>query len=55
MTLEQIIQILTNKVVSLSQLRESAIRSGDLEKVNQIEVEIAETQSTLDILKSAQA
>lgn len=55
MTLEQIVQILTNKVVSLSQLRESAVRSGDLEKVYQIEIELAETQSVIDILKSAQA
>ncbi len=52
MTLDSLIQILTNKITTLSSRKSDALMVGDLDSVVGIDSEIAETQSTLDRLKS---
>lgn len=53
MKIEEIIFILENRIKSLAQQRDNAIMSGNLELVNQIDIEVTETQNTLDRLKSS--
>ena len=50
MTIHQIIEMLKRRLVNLSQLRTSASDLGDLDRVSTIDVEILETQTTLDAL-----
>ena len=52
MTVEYLIQLLTRKVATLSQLRTSAAALGDLDRVEELDVQIAETQTTLAALRS---
>jgi hypothetical protein len=52
MSIDYLIQLLTRKVVTLSQLRTSAELLGDLDRVEELDVQIAETQTTLTALRS---
>lgn len=53
MKIEEIIFILENRIKSLLQQRDNAVMSGNLEIVTQLDIEIAETQNTLDTLKKS--
>jgi hypothetical protein len=52
MTLLQIIEMIKARLANLSQLRETGVREGDVQKVLQAETDIFETQKTLDQLQS---
>jgi hypothetical protein len=52
MTVDYLIQLLTRKVATLSQLRTSADALGDIDRVEELDVQIAETQTTLAALRS---
>ena len=52
MTVDYLIQLLTRKVATLSQLRTSADALGDINRVEELDSEIAETESTLGQLKT---
>lgn len=52
MTLDEIIQILTNRLATLSSRRADMVTLGDLDAVATIDAEVIETQATLDQLKS---
>lgn len=51
MKLDEIIFILENKIKNLEQQRSIAVMNGDLEMVTVIDLQIVETQTTLDTLK----
>lgn len=51
MKIEEVVFILENRIKTLNQQRDNAVMSGNLELVNQLDVEIIETQNTLDTLK----
>jgi hypothetical protein len=51
MKIEEIIFILENRIKSLTQQRDQAVMSGNLELVVQIDIELLETQNTIDSLK----
>jgi len=51
MTLAAIKDMLTRRLARLGELRTSAESLGDLERVDQLTVEIEETQSTLDAIQ----
>lgn len=53
MKIEEIIFILENRIKSLTQQRDNAVMSGNLELVAQIDIELIETQNTLSSLKSS--
>lgn len=53
MKIEEIIFILENRIKALHQQRDNAVMSGNLELVNQIDIELTETQNTLNTIKSA--
>lgn len=53
MKIEEIIFILENRIKALQQQRDNAVMSGNLELVTQIDIEITETQNTLDTLKKS--
>jgi hypothetical protein len=53
MKIEEIIFILENRIKSLTQQRDNAVMSGNLELVNQIDIELTETQNTLNTIKGA--
>lgn len=52
MTVTEIIEMLSRRLANLSQQRSSAGSLGDLERVASLDAEIAETQSTLDALRT---
>ena len=52
MTVTEIIEMLGRRLTNLSQLRSSADKLGDLDRVSALDAEIAETQSTLDALRT---
>jgi hypothetical protein len=52
MLLQDIIQILNNRLESLKAKKNIAIASGELEQVTQLDSEIAETMVTLNQLKT---
>ena len=52
MKIEDIIFILENKIKNLEQQKNVAILAGDLEMVTAIDIQIVETQVTLDSLKT---
>jgi hypothetical protein len=53
MKIEEIVFILENRIKSLTQQRDNAVMSGNLELVNQIDIELTETQNTLNTIKGA--
>lgn len=53
MKIEEIIFIIENRIKALVQQRDNAVMSGNLDLVAQIDIELTETQNTLDILKKA--
>lgn len=53
MKIEEIIFILENRIKTLQQQRDNAVMSGNLELVVQLDVEITETQNTLETLKKS--
>lgn len=52
MSIEFLISMCEKRLVHLDSLRTSAIALGDLAQVDKIDLEISETQSTLNSLKS---
>jgi hypothetical protein len=52
MLLQDIIQILNNRLESLKAKKNIAVASGELEQVYKLDFEISETTSTLDQLKT---
>jgi hypothetical protein len=52
MTIAQLIEMTKARLATLSQLRESAVRVGDVQQVLQADCDLAETQKTLDQLQS---
>lgn len=52
MTIAQLIEMTKARLANLSQLRESAVRVGDVQQVLQADSDLAETQKTLDQLQS---
>jgi len=52
MKISDIISMLDTKLVSLSQSRASAEKLGDLERVSALDDEMAQTQVSLDALRS---
>jgi hypothetical protein len=52
MKIEEIIFILENKIKNLEQQKNIAVMAGDLEMVTTIDIQIVETQITLDKLKN---
>jgi hypothetical protein len=52
MKIEEIIFILENKIKNLEQQKNIAVMAGDLEMVTVIDIQIVETQITLDKLKN---
>jgi hypothetical protein len=52
MSIDYLIGLLTRKVATLSQLRTSADALGDIDRVEELDVQIAETQTTLAALRS---
>lgn len=53
MKIDEIIFILENRIKALQQQRDNAVMSGNLELVVQLDVEITETQNTLETLKKS--
>jgi hypothetical protein len=51
MKIVEIIFIIENKIKSLTQQRDNAVMGGNLEIVNQLDIELIETQNTLYNLK----
>jgi hypothetical protein len=54
MTVSQIIEMLRNRIVHLSQLRSSAVALGDIPRVASLDEDLAETELTLATLLAAQ-
>jgi hypothetical protein len=50
MTLEMIKQILSNRLTNLNSQKAYLVAIGDLEQVTKVDLEITETQATLDQL-----
>lgn len=50
MKINQLIEILTKKIVNLEQLKNSAYNIGDLDQIEKLDLEINETKITLNIL-----
>jgi hypothetical protein len=52
MLLQDIVQILNNKIESLKAKKTIAVNSGELEQVYQLDLQISETLATLNQLKT---
>jgi hypothetical protein len=52
MTLDQLTKVLENKIAALNNLRLHAEKTGDAAEMVRLDAEIAETQITLDKLRS---
>ena len=50
-----ILKVMQNRLMSLNNIRSSAVNSGDLERIVQVDAEIAETEITIDDLKNRQS
>ena len=53
MTVNQIIEMLQNRIVHLSQARSSAAALGDIARVASLDEDLAETELTLATLRAA--
>ena len=51
MTVNEILRIMNNRVLTLNQAKTEASLSGDLDRLNQIENELLSTQMTIDKLQ----
>lgn len=51
MTLNEILLIMQNRILYLNEAKKSAILCGDLERVTQIEADLATTKSSLEKIK----
>ena len=54
MQLQEIVQLLNNKINSLSQARQSAVTAGNMVQVLAIDADLLTTQNTVDQLVFAQ-
>jgi hypothetical protein len=52
MTLDEVLVIMNNRVITLGEARKAAVASGDLEKVIQIDGDLVTTFTTIDRLKN---
>jgi hypothetical protein len=52
MTIDQLIQLTSNKLVILNEQKKQATQMGDILKVTELETEIFNTETTLTKLKS---
>jgi hypothetical protein len=52
MNIQELIEIAEKRLVYLSQLKSSAMNIGDMDQVAVVDAQIAETQDTLNALKS---
>jgi len=52
MTLQEVLVIMNNRVITLGEARRAASAAGDLEKVIQIDGDLMTTLSTIEQLKS---
>jgi hypothetical protein len=52
MKLDEIIKILENRVLTLTAARQNCVNSGDLNKINQIDVDLLSTTNTIEQLKN---
>jgi hypothetical protein len=50
MKISELIEMCRSRIINLSQLRSSAVMLGDAEQVSRIDVQIDETQTTLNKL-----
>ena len=53
MKMQELVNLLSNKLSSLNNAKSTAIASGDVESVMRLDDEIAETQVTLNTLQGA--
>lgn len=53
MTLNDILFIMQNRVIALAEARKLAVSSGDLDRVNQIDMDLATTQTVINQLQNA--
>ena len=52
MTLQEVLVIMNNRIITLNEARKAASAAGDLEKVIQIDGDLMTTLSTIEQLKS---
>ena len=50
MTIPQLITLASNRLAALNTSRANAVALGDIERIDALDAEIAETQNTLDAL-----
>lgn len=50
MTIDQLIELCQNRITYLNGVRASALRLGDLPQVNRIDMQVSESQTTLNLL-----
>lgn len=55
MNIAFILKVMQNRLMSLNNIRSSAVNAGDLERIVQLDAEIAETEITIDDLKNRQS
>lgn len=55
MNIAFILRVMENRLQSLNNIRTAAVNSGDLEKIVQLDAEIAETEITIQDLRTRQA
>jgi hypothetical protein len=53
MKMQELVTLLSNKLSSLNNAKSTAVASGDVEAVIRLDVEIQETQVTLNTLQGA--
>ena len=52
MNIAFILRVMENRLASLNNIRAAAVNSGDLEKIVQLDAEIAETEITIQDLRA---
>jgi hypothetical protein len=52
MKLDEVMKILENRVLTLTQARQGAVNSGDLNQVNLIDADLLSTTNTIEHLKN---
>jgi|LakMenEpi03Aug12_release.lakeMendotaPanAssembly.Ray.scaffolds.fasta_scaffold3590153_1 hypothetical protein len=52
MTIQQLITLASNRLAALNTSRANAVALGDVERIDALDAEIAETQNTLDALNT---
>lgn len=52
MTLHEILMIMQNRIIALNEARKAAYSAGDLERVTQIDTDLATTYTSIEKLKS---